>query len=234
MADSHEKERVNIPDAKITRIPLTKTELEKAAKKRLSVITKEFKEGFEFIRHYPRSVTFFGSSRFQPDNKHYQTARRIAYALSNAGYAIVTGGGPGIMEAANYGALESGGPSVGLNIEIPNEQVTNPYVTTSINFYYFFSRKVVLSFAAEAYIFFPGGFGTLDEFFEMITLVQTGKIPRVPIILVGSDFWKPLHAFIKKELYEEHKAIDKEDMDIYTITDDEKKIIEIVKSAPQR
>lgn len=229
-----DSEKVEVPDIRVEKIPFTKVGLQKASMQRISLITKEFERGFEFIQHYPRSVTFFGSARFKPDNEHYQKARNIAFALSKKGYAIVTGGGPGIMEAANYGALEAGGPSVGLNIEIPNEQVTNPYVTTSTNFYYFFTRKVVLSFSAEAYIFFPGGFGTLDEVTEMMTLVQTHKIPKVPIILVGSDFWKPFADFIKQEVFEKHQAIDEEHMNIYTITDSEEEAVALALNAPQR
>ena len=138
------------------------------------------------------------------------------------------------MEAANRGACEMTGTSIGLTIELPNEQVMNPYVTSHIGFYYFFSRKVCLSFAAEAYIFFPGGFGTLDEFFEIITLVQTKKIDPLPaIVLFGEEYWKPLIGFIKNEMLE-HKFIDSEDIELFTITDNEEKIIDIVKNAPLR
>ncbi|GMQ95159.1 MAG: TIGR00730 family Rossman fold protein [Patescibacteria group bacterium] len=212
----------------------TKAELERAAKKRISVISKEFAMGFEFIQHYPRSVTFFGSTRTQQSSPHYKKAQHLAHSLSMQGYTIVTGGGPGIMQAANYGALAAGGASIGLNIQLPGGQVANPYVTNSIEFYYFFSRKVVLAFSAEAYIYFPGGFGTLDEFFEIVTLVQTRKIPKVPIILVGSDYWKPLDKFIHQHLLKKHKAISKGDVALYKIIDDEKEIIKIVKKAPQR
>ena len=222
------------PDSKVRRIPHTQSEIIRAAKKRLSVITREFTDGFRFIGRYPRSVTFFGSARFKEDDEHYGQARSLATKLSKAGYAVMTGGGPGIMEAGNRGAIEGGGASIGINIKLPGEQVLNPYTTDSMEFYYFFSRKVVLSFSAEAYIFFPGGFGTLDEFFEIVTLVQTHKIPKVPIILVGSDYWKPLDAFIKKTVYEKHGAIDKADMKLYYITDDEAAVVRRVKKAPQR
>ncbi len=222
------------PDSKVRRIPHTQSEIKRAAKKRLSVITQEFKDGFQFIGRYPRSVTFFGSARFKENDKHYGMARSLATKLSKAGYAVMTGGGPGIMEAGNRGAVEGGGASIGINIKLPGEQVLNPYTTDSMEFYYFFSRKVVLSFSAEAYVFFPGGFGTLDEFFEIITLVQTHKIPKVPVILVGKDYWKPLDAFIKKTVYEKHGAIDKSDVKLYHITDDESDIVRRVKRAPQR
>jgi uncharacterized protein (TIGR00730 family) len=138
------------------------------------------------------------------------------------------------MEAANRGAKEVGGKSVGLNIKLPREQIINQYVTDSMNFFYFFSRKTALSFSAEAYIFYPGGFGTLDEFFDLITLIQTGKIGRAPVILVGSDFWGPLNVFIQKVILEQHGAIDKSDLKLYTITDDHDEIVRIVESAPLR
>jgi len=146
----------------------------------------------------------------------------------------VTGGGPGIMEAANRGANDAGGPSLGLNIELPAEQVINPYVTESSSFKYFFARKTALSFAAEAYIFYPGGFGTLDEFFEIVTLIQTKKIHRIPVILVGSDFWEPLHSFISDVLRLKHGTISKSDIDLYRITDDHTEIIKLIEKAPTR
>jgi len=228
------KRTINIPDAKLARSPHTKEEIAHAAKLRVSRIAKEFSRGFKFIKKYPKSVSFFGSSRFEEDNPHYQKAKDVAEKLSEMGYAIVTGGGPGIMQAANHGAYETGGASIGLNIRLPHEQVANPYVKDSVDFYYFFSRKVTLSFSAEAYIYFPGGYGTLDEFFEILTLVQTHKIPKVPIILVGSDFWNPLNEFIKNHLLREYRAISPGDMDLYKIVDDEEEIVEIVKNAPLR
>lgn len=136
------------------------------------------------------------------------------------------------MEAASRGAFEAGGQSVGLNIKLPYEQNVNKYLTDRYEFYYFFSRKVVLSFAAEAYIFFPGGFGTLNEFFEIVTLVQTNRINRVPLILVGSDFWKPFTNLIEKHLFGTYKTIKKEDSGIYCVMDKEEEIIEKVKSSP--
>ena len=225
---------INIPETELKAAPLTKKEIEHGAKLRVSRISREFLRGFRFIKKYPKSVTFFGSARFHEDNPHYIQARAIAHELAKLGFAVVTGGGPGIMEAANRGAKEAGGASVGLNIRLPKEQVLNPYVTDSVDFYYFFSRKVTLSFSAEAYLYFPGGFGTLDEFFEIITLIQTKKIPKVPVLLVGSDFWEPMRAFIEETLYEKHHTISPEDRTLFTITDDNEKIIEIVKNAPMR
>ncbi len=228
------KKIINIPEVELSTKTLTKKEIAHASKIRVSRISKEFSRGFKFIQHYPKSVTFFGSARFKENNLHYQQAKDIAGRLSKLGYAIATGGGPGIMEAANRGAYEAGGESIGLNIELPTEQVVNPYVKNSVNFYYFFSRKVSLSFSAESYLYFPGGFGTLDEFFEILTLVQTHKIPRVPILLVGSDFWNPVDIFIKKYLLDNFGTISVEDTNLYTILDDDDEIIDIVKNAPIR
>jgi uncharacterized protein (TIGR00730 family) len=226
---------INVPETKIQRTPHTVEELRKGAKHtRASRIATEFERGFQFIKRFKKSVTIYGSARFKPSNTHYKEARALAGKLAKLGYTIVTGGGPGIMEAANRGAKEAGGISVGLNIELPHEQIVNPYVTESLSFFYFFSRKTALSFSAETYIFFPGGYGTLDEFFEIITLIQTRKIPKVPVILVGTDFWGPLHEFIKEEVYLRHSAIEKKDMDLYTMTDDQDEIIRIVTSAPVR
>ena len=226
--------KINIPEVELAQTPLTKKEIEYASKLRVSRISMEFSRGFKFIQKYPKSVSFFGSARFKEDNEHYKKARALANRLSLLGYAVVTGGGPGIMQAGNHGAYDAGGESVGLNIRLPNEQVVNPYVKDSIDFYYFFSRKVTLSFSAEAYLYFPGGFGTLDEFFEILTLVQTHKIPQIPIILVGSDYWNPLNDFIQKNLLEKHSAISPEDIDLYKILDDDDEIIEVIKNAPIR
>ena len=204
-------------------------------KGRMDRIEKEFARGFEFLRSYGKTVSIYGSARLPEDNIHYKAARRIAGRIAKElGCAVITGGGNGIMEAANRGAFESGGKSIGLNITLPHEQVKNDYLTDSMEFYYFFIRKVMLSFSAEAYIFFPGGFGTLDEFFEIATLVQTRKITQVPIILVGKDFWMPLRDTIEENLALVHKTIDKADLKLFTITDSEDEILEIVRNAPMR
>lgn len=216
--------------------PLTIQELEANSKRRVAEITTEFRKGFSFIKSHPKSVTFFGSARFDENHPYYQKARRIAKRVSELGFAVVTGGGPGIMEAGNRGAVDGDGNehSIGVCIRLPHEQITNPYVTDGLDFKYFFSRKVILSFSAEAYVYFPGGFGTMDEFFEILTLVQTGKIERVPIVLVGTDFWGPLEDFIKKTLLEKFHTIHEEDLCLYTITDDEDLVLEIVENAPLR
>ena len=232
--DNPNKPVKNLPESELPIKPLTIEEIEEAAKKRVSRIDKEFAEGFAFIKNKEKSISMFGSTRAAPDSAHYQQAYRLAKRFAELGYTVLTGGGPGIMEAANKGAFEGKGHSLGLGIKLAHAQATNPYLTDKVEFYYFFTRKVMLSFAAEAYIFFPGGFGTLDEFFEIVTLVQTNKIQRVPIICVGEDYWKPLQNFVYEQIYQKHNAILKDEMNLYTITDNEDEIVEIVKKVPIR
>lgn len=211
---------------------LTKKELHETARERIHLITTEFKNGFNFLEKYPKSVTFFGGTFFEEDHRYYQMAKSMAgNIVKKLNYAVLSGGGPGIMEASNKGAFEAGGESLGLSIELNPKQDQNKYLTDSIYFHYFFSRKVCLAFSAEAYIFFPGGFGTLDEFFEILTLVQTGKIEKAPIILVGSDYWNSLNHFIKSVLLETG-TIKESDMNLYKITDNEDEVIDIISNAP--
>lgn len=179
----------------------------------------EFVDGFELLRKYGLAATFFGSTRCGLDNEMYVQAEDLAARLSKAGFAIVTGGASGVMEAANKGAFNAGGPSVGLNIRLPHEQKENRYLTDMHNFSHFYVRKVMLSFASEIYIFFPGGFGTLDEFFEILTLVQTGKIKKVPIILIGKEYWTPLLHFIDTTVLARYSAIDDKDNTLYHLVD---------------
>lgn len=200
----------------------------------ICAVNEELRQGLEFMDQFEKSITMFGSARTPEGDKYYEKARRIAFrSAKELGYAVVTGGGPGIMEAGNRGAYEANGRSVGMNIVLPHEQVQNPYQTDSLPFYFFFTRKVSLQYASEVYLFFPGGFGTLDELFEAITLVQTRKIAHVPMILVGESFWSPLQEFIKDKLLDQG-LISSEDIDLYTITDDEDKILEIIKGAEKR
>ncbi len=214
--------------------PLTLDELHETAQERVHLISEEFTEGFAFLQKYPKSVTFFGGARFKETDKEYEAARNLSGRIvKELNYSIFTGGGPGIMEAANRGAFENDGQSLGINIELAQAQVKNPYITDNLDFYYFFSRKVCLSFSAEAYVFFPGGFGTLDEFFEIITLVQTGKIEKMPVILFGSEYWKSIDELLHKELLS-RGVVDKEDLNLYTITDDADEVINIIKNAPVR
>ncbi|MDE2040836.1 MAG: TIGR00730 family Rossman fold protein [Patescibacteria group bacterium] len=198
----------------------------------LARISHEFGDGFEFLKKYPKSVTVFGSSQAVPTDAAYLLAEELTGRVARElGYAVITGGGPGIMEAANKGAYQAGGVSLGLNVSIPHERMTNAYVTHAIKFSYFFSRKVMLMFAAEAYVFFPGGFGTFDELFGVLTLIQTAKIPRVPVILVDSKFWKPLQSFLDESMNKAYHAIDPEDMQLFEITDSIDRAMDIIKRA---
>lgn len=204
------------------------------ARTRVTEISKEFSEGFEFLEEYPRSVTFFGANQFKEDNPYYENARTLAArVVKELDYSIISGGGPGIMEAANRGAFEAGGNSLGLLIKLPDGQIINKYITKSFPSYYFFVRKVLLSFSSEAFIFYPGGFGTLDEFFEILTLIQTRKISNVPLICVGSEYWNDLKDFMKKGPLV-RGAIKLNDLDLFHIIDDHSQIIEMIKTVPIR
>ncbi len=195
----------------------------------------EFVDGFQFLADFKKTVTFFGSARTPEGSKWYEEARKLGALLAKNGYTVVTGGGPGIMQAANQGAVEGKGPSVGLNIKLPHEQRINPFVRKGAGFHYFFVRKVMLSYSARAYVYFPGGFGTLDEVFELITLVQTHKIPvRIPVILVGKEYWEPLTKWIESHVYEKFQAIDKDDLALYALVDTAEEALEIIKKAPER
>ena len=202
---------------------------------RLSEIDHEFKQGFDFMDKIDQSVTIYGSARAKETDPYYIKARSLAFRIAKElRYAVTTGGGPGIMEAANRGAKEAGGHSIGFNIRLPREQTNNPYITDTLGFNFFFIRRVMMAFSAEAYIFFPGGFGTLDEFFEILTLVQTHKIPHVPMILVGKEFWAPLHDCLRERLLESYKMIGPYDNELYKIIDNEDEIIDIIRNAPPR
>ncbi len=221
-------------EPRLTQHELDYKDLRNGARKRLSTINSEFRHTFKFLQSYPHSVTFFGSARFTEEHPYYARARSLAAKIAReTGYAVVSGGGGGIMEAANRGAYEAGGKSIGMNIILPHEQKMNQYLTAHVRFYYFFIRKVALSFSAEVYIFFPGGFGTMDEFYEIVTLIQTNKIPRVPVICVGSEYWKHIQEF-SKYLRDDLKVISPEDEKIYHITDDDNEVIEIIKKSKLR
>ena len=182
-------------------------------------IMSEFVEGFDALAKVGPAISIFGSARVGRRNRYYGAARRLASALVNQGFAIITGGGPGIMEAANRGARDAGGVSIGANIELPFEQGLNEYVDLGMEFRYFFVRKVMFVKYAEGFVIFPGGFGTLDELFEALTLIQTGKVEHFPVVLYGKDYWEGMMQWIRdKPLYEE--KVSPEDLDLLTITSD--------------
>lgn len=211
---------------------LTVHEIKQDIDKHVAEIGKEFRMGFEELKKNPTSVTILGSSRTSPAHKHYKQAQELANRIvKELGYSIITGGGPGIMAAANLGAQEAHGSSVGFTIELPHEQHTNPYVTSGANFNYFFARKTMLTFAAEAFVFFPGGFGTFDEFFSILTLIQTGKIPRVPLILIGKEFWNATRDYMKVNMLEKCNAINAADLELFVITDDLDHVMRLIRKA---
>ncbi len=184
---------------------------------RIFKIMAEFIEGFAILRKYKLAVTFFGSARSQLGEKLYEDATELARRLSKSGFTVITGGAEGLMEAANKGAYEAGGQSVGLNIRLQREQKPNRFLTEGQTYNYFFTRKVMLTFASEAYIYFPGGFGTLDEFTEILTLVQTSKIKRIPIILYDKAFWEPFTRLFEEELCKKYKTVSEGDLKLYRI-----------------
>src|SRR5256714_6455708 len=195
---------------------------------RIFRIMAEFVDSFETLSQVGPGVTVFGSARMLPANPYYQSAVQLAKGLAKNKLAIITGGGPGIMEAANKGAALARGKSVGLNIQLPHEQKGNRYANIPIHFHYFFSRKVCFVKYSVAFVFMPGGFGTLDEFFEVLTLVQTGRIPRFPIILFGRNYWRGLIKWMKTCMEKENAFISPGDLDLYTVTDDPQQAIDII------
>jgi uncharacterized protein (TIGR00730 family) len=186
----------------------------------VALIANEFREGFEAVDKIDRpAVTIFGSARVREEDPAYTNAREVARRFAERGWAVVTGGGPGVMEAANRGAREGGGLSVGFNIELPHEQRGNPYVDLAHTFRHFYARKTMFVKAAEGFVVFPGGFGTADELFEALTLIQTGKVLHFPVVLIGSDYWGELLDWIRGELLPDG-MISPEDLDLLYVTDD--------------
>ena len=190
-------------------------------------IMAEFVDGFETLSQCGPAVSIFGSARIDEGDPYYEAARKIAARLSKEGFAVITGAGPGIMEAANRGASDANGQSIGLNIELPHEQEPNPYVKTLLRFHYFFCRKVMFVKYAKAFIIMPGGFGTLDEFFESITLIQTHRIRRFPIILFGSEYWSPLLDWIHNHLLPKGYISDS-DIELATLADDIEAVVDTI------
>ncbi|HEX6663048.1 MAG TPA: TIGR00730 family Rossman fold protein [Gaiellaceae bacterium] len=194
----------------------------------VAMIAQEFQDGFEAVDRIRKpAVTIFGSARVDEDDKPYQLARATGRRFAEIGWSVVTGGGPGVMEAANRGAKEGGGMSVGFNIQLPHEQAPNPYLDISLTFRHFYARKTMFVKAAEGFVVFPGGFGTADELFESLTLIQTGKVIHFPVVLVGTDYWDELFTWIRNELLV-GKMISPEDVSLLHTTDDVEEAVQLV------
>jgi len=197
----------------------------------VSLIAAEFLAGFQAVRQIDRpAVTIFGSARTPEGTPTYAAAREVGRCFAEAGFAVITGGGPGVMEAANRGARDGGGLSVGFNIELPHEQAPNPYLDVALTFHHFYARKTMFVKAAEGFVIFPGGFGTLDELFETMTLIQTGKIEDFPLVLFDGDYWEEMLAWLRAELLA-RGTISEEDFGLVTVTDDPDEAVRIVLSA---
>jgi len=195
---------------------------------RIFRVMAEFVEGFDELASVGPAVSFFGSSRAKPKDRYYKLAEQTAYEIAKAGFAVITGGGGGIMEAANKGAAKAGGKSVGLNIELPLEQIPNDYQNLSLHFRYFFCRKVMFLKYAHGFVVFPGGYGTMDEFFESLVLIQTLKQASFPVLLMGSEYWDGLTKWMKEKMLKEHNHIAPEDLDVFTVIDDPKAAVKIL------
>jgi uncharacterized protein (TIGR00730 family) len=195
---------------------------------RLFRIMAEFTEGFEELASVGPAVSIFGSARAEPGERYYKLAEQTASEIVEAGFAVITGGGGGIMEAANKGAAGAGGKSIGLNIDLPMEQIPNPYQNVVLDFRYFFVRKVMFLKYAHGFIVFPGGYGTMDEFFESLVLIQTLKQASFPVILMGSDYWGGLIDWVKEKMLKEHEYISPEDLDVFSMVDDPHAAVEII------
>ena len=195
---------------------------------RIFRVMAEFTEGFEELASVGPAVSIFGSARTSPDDRYYKLAEKTASEIVNSGFAVITGGGGGIMEAANKGAAQAGGQSIGLNIELPMEQVPNEYQNLILHFRYFFVRKVMFLKYAHGFIVFPGGFGTMDEFFEAAVLIQTLKQASFPVVLMGSEYWAGLIKWINETMLDKHGYIDPEDMDVFTMVDDPNEATKII------
>ena len=195
---------------------------------RIFKVMSEFVEGFEELSPVGPAVSFFGSSRATADDPYYQLAEKTASEVTKAGFAVITGGGGGIMEAANKGAAEAGGTSIGLNIELPMEQIPNKYQNLTLHFRYFFCRKVMFLKYAHGFIVFPGGYGTMDEFFESLVLIQTLKQATFPVILMGTDFWQGAIKWMKEKILGEHNYIDPKDLEVFSVVDEPKVAAKII------
>lgn len=236
------KKTTNHTQHRQVRLPLTLEE-EKSQKEPTSIhelswrifrIMAEFVEGFQILSETSKEVTFWGGTQIPPGSRWYQFAEDFAAKLTKDGFTIITGGGPGIMEAGNKGAKEAGGTSVGFNIMLPKEQSLNAYVNKGRSFHYFFSRKVIMASSAQAYVFFPGGFGTLDEFFEIVTLIETGKMQKTPVICVGKEFWDGLFDWMKLVQRDQFHTIHNADLNLIQIVDTVEEAYKIVSRSEER
>lgn len=204
---------------------INQNKLDKEDVRRSLAYAKDLEQGLSKLRTFSQGVSIFGSARLSEKGKYCRLAEELGRKLAQNGHTVITGGGPSIMEAANKGAYEAGGKTIGLNIQLAHEQHINPYVTDSMEFHYFFARKVMLTMASKVYVYFPGGFGTLDEFSEILILMQEGKMPKMPMFLIGKSFWKPLDRFFATKM-QPIKTIAPDDRKIYRITDDIDEVVE--------
>ncbi|HEX5989638.1 MAG TPA: TIGR00730 family Rossman fold protein [Solirubrobacterales bacterium] len=217
-------------DQRLFRVPC---DVEERDERRLDRIREEIDAAFEALWDIENGVSLFGSARIAEDHPWYELTRETAACLAKHGFSVITGGGPGLMEAANRGAKEAGGESIGLNIELPHEQEANAYLTRSLQFHYFFARKLMFVRYARAFVIMPGGFGTLDELFEALTLIQTERIHHFPVILVGSDFWAPILEWVDRGL-EDHGLISPGDKELLKVADEPMQVCEHVIRASER
>jgi uncharacterized protein (TIGR00730 family) len=216
-------------DRQLLRVPV---DLEADDERRVNRIHAEIDDAFRALRDIEEGVTIFGSARIEEGHDWYELSRETAACLTHHGYTVITGGGPGLMEAANRGAVEAGGESIGLNIELPHEQHVNPYVTRSLQFHYFFARKLMFVRYARAFVIMPGGFGTLDEMFESLTLIQTHRIKSFPTILVDSEFWDPLLEWVDRGL-EDNGLISPGDKEMLIVCDEPEQVCRHVMRASE-
>lgn len=226
----------------ICRIPLTIEEERQQSEPtdihqlswRIFRIMAEFVEGFQLLSETSKEVTFWGGTRIERGSPWYQVAEELAERIAKEGFTVITGGGPGVMEAANKGAKQGKGVSVGFNIQLPKEQSLNKYVNKGYAFHYFFSRKVMMAASAQAYIFFPGGFGTMDEFFEIVTLIQSGKMQKTPVICLGKKYWRGLFDWIKTTMLNEFHTIDPKDLELIQLVDTADEAYKIIEKSEER
>jgi hypothetical protein len=228
----YEPRHITTDDIKNGCITLTGGDGEEA---KLCMIQEEFRDGIDTVKDLGPSVTFYGSARLKPDHPEYIRAYKLANRIAKElGYVIISGGGAGIMEAANKGAFDAGVESVGFTIRLPREQSTNPYVTKEVPFHFFFARQVSMQYTTEAVVYCAGGTGTLYEFFEMLTHLQTGKVGLIPVILYGTEFWAPIKKILEEQFVEKYQTISASDLERFIVTDDENLVLEVIKNSKMR